>query len=192
MKCVEFETILADYLDGILSDRERAAIDEHAAQCVNCREFLADAAAGVSLLRQAEKIEPPPELLTRIAHQAPIGRLRHPLERPSLFERFGSRWLQPLLQPRLAMSMAMTVLSFAMLDRCTGVQVQNIQAADLNPARVWTNVEDKAIRVKDRAVKYYDNLRVAYQIESRLHELQEQASRTQTPGKTPDKGNPKK
>lgn len=192
MKCIAFETILADYLDGILPDRERAAVEEHAAQCANCRAFLTDASAGVLLLRQAEAIEPPPELLTRIAHQAPIGRLRDPLERPSLFERFASRWLQPLLQPRLAMSMAMTVLSFAMLDRCTGVQVQDIQAADLSPVRIWTNVEDKATRVKDRAVKYYENLRVAYEIESRLHELREQASQPQLPAKTPDKGNQKK
>ncbi|MGH9585277.1 MAG: hypothetical protein ACRD4O_20360, partial [Bryobacteraceae bacterium] len=78
---------------------------------------------------------------------------------------------------------AMTILSFAMLDRCTGVQVQHIQAADLNPVRVWTGVEDKAIRVKDRAVKYYDNLRFAYQIESRLSDLQEQASEAKQPEK---------
>lgn len=183
MKCVDFETILADYLDGALPERERAAFDTHAAQCTNCRKFLTEASAGLNCLRQAEPVEPPPELLTRIAYQAPIGRLRHPLEPQGLFARFVSGWLQPLLQPRLAMGMAMTILSFAMLDRCTGVQVQHIQAADLNPVRVWGGVEDKVIRVKDRAVKYYDNLRFAYQIESRLRDLQEQASEAKQPAK---------
>jgi anti-sigma factor RsiW len=181
MKCLEFESILADYLDGTLPDRERAAVDEHATQCASCRAFLADASAGANFLRRAENVAPPHELLTRIAYHAPIGRLRHPLERQGLFARLASKWLQPLLQPRLAMGMAMTILSFAMLDRCTGVQVQHIETADLSPVRVWTGVEDKAIRVKDRAVKYYDNLRFAYQIESRLTELQEQASQPQTP-----------
>lgn len=183
MKCADFEIILADYLDGSMPDRERAAVEEHVSQCETCSIFLADAAAGRSLLGQAEGIEPPSDLLTRIAYQAPIGRLRDPLERQSAFARLVSGWLQPFLQPRLALGMAMTILSFAMLDRCTGVQVQHIQAADLNPVRIWSNVEGKAIRVKNRAVKYYDNLRFAYQIESRLRDLEEQASQAKQPAK---------
>jgi anti-sigma factor RsiW len=181
MKCIEFESILADYLDGTLAARERAAAEAHADSCAACRSFLQEAKAGAALLRQAQEVTPPPELLTRIAYQAPIGRLRHPLERPGFFSRLASRWLQPLLQPRLAMGMAMTVLSFAMLDRCTGVRVQHIEPADLSPVRVWTGVEEKAMRAKDRALKYYDNLRFAYQIESRLSDLEEQASEARQP-----------
>jgi hypothetical protein len=72
------------------------------------------------------------------------------------------------------MGMAMTILSFAMLQRCTGIQVQRIQPADLSPVRIWDGIEDKAIRAKDRAVKYYENIRLVYQIETRLKDLQEQ------------------
>ena len=72
------------------------------------------------------------------------------------------------------MGMAMTILSFAMLQRCTGIQVQRIQPADLSPVRIWDGVEDKTIRAKDRAVKYYENVRLIYQIEKRLKDLQEQ------------------
>lgn len=88
--------------------------------------------------------------------------------------RLVSKWLQPMLQPRLVMGMAMTVLSFAMLERCTGIRVQHIQAAELNPVRIWGGVEDKAFRLKDRGVKYYENLRWVYEIETRLRLLQEQ------------------
>ena len=72
------------------------------------------------------------------------------------------------------MGMAMTILSFAMLERCTGVQVARIQPADLSPVRVWSNLEDKTFRIKDRAVKYYENLRWVYEIETQLHSLQKQ------------------
>ena len=85
-----------------------------------------------------------------------------------------SKWLQPVLQPRLVMGMAMTILSFAMLERCTGMQVARIQPADLSPVRIWSNLEDKTFRLKDRAVKYYDNMRLVIEVQSRLKEWSEQ------------------
>jgi len=174
MNCGELEVLLADYLDETLSNEERVALEQHASGCVSCRALLDDSAAAVNFLRRVEDIVPPPELITRIAYVAPIGRLRMPFERESLFSRLTAKWLQPILQPRLAMGMAMTILSFAMLERCTGVRVQHIQPADLNPVRIWGGVEDRALRVKDRAVKYYENLRWVYEIESRLKTMQEQ------------------
>lgn len=174
MNCAEVEVLLADYLDDTLSAEQRIALESHTSTCVSCRALLEDASAAVNILRQAEDVTPPPELITRIAYGAPFGRVRLPFERQSLFSRLTSKWLQPILQPRLAMGMAMTILSFAMLERCTGVHVQHLQAADLNPVRIWGGVEDKAFRVKDRAVKYYENLRWVYEIETRLRNLQQQ------------------
>ena len=128
----------------------------------------------MSFLKRADPVAPPPELVTRIAYQAPIGTNAAAFETQGFWSKFAAKWLQPLLQPRFAMGMAMTILSFAMLERCTGVQVQHIQPADLNPIRIWDGVEDKVIRVKDRAVKYYENIRLVYEIETRLKDLQEQ------------------
>lgn len=168
MNCAEFEIRLADYLDETLEATERVSIEEHAAVCVECSELLSSAGDGLKALRLADEVVPPADLLTRISYLAPAGRVRHPFEKQS----FLSKWLQPILQPRLAMGMAMTILSFAMLERCTGVHVQHIQAADLNPVRIWGGLEDKAMRTKDRAVKYYENLRWVYEIEVRLGALQ--------------------
>ena len=57
-----------------------------------------------------------------------------------------------------------------MLERCTGVRMQHVQPEDLNPVRIWGGIEDKTVRLKDRAVKYYENLRWVYEIEVRLRE----------------------
>ncbi len=35
-------------------------------------------------------------------------------------------------------------------------------------------MEDKAVRMKDRMLKYYENLRVVYEVEARLRDLQRQ------------------
>jgi hypothetical protein len=172
--CAQFEVLLADYMDGTLPESERTRVEQHAADCEHCRELLADVQGAVRFLSKSEAIVPPPELITRIAYHAPTGRIRRPFERQGFISRVISEWLQPILQPRLAMGMAMTILSIAMLERCTGVKMQHIQPEDLSPVRIWGGIEDKTVRLKDRAVKYYENLRWVYEIEVRLRELREQ------------------
>jgi hypothetical protein len=181
MNCTELESILADYLDGTLASTGRAALELHAAECVACAEFVAEVKNGANLLKKLEPVEPPPALITRIAYQAPLGRVRDPFERETAWTRFATKWLQPVLQPRLVMGMAMTVLSFTMLERCTGVKVERVQAADLNPVRVLGGMEDKGVRFKDRMLKYYENLRVVYEVEARLRDLQRQQDESQKP-----------
>jgi len=187
--CAQFEVLLADYLDGTLPEPERTRVEQHAKDCEHCRELLADVQGAVHFLKNTDEVVPPPELITRIAYHAPTGRIRRPLERQGFISRVVSEWLQPILQPRLAMGMAMTILSIAMLERCTGVKMQHIQPEDLSPVRIWGGIEDKTVRLKDRAVKYYENLRWVYEIEVRLRELREQqdtapAQDTQPPNKT--------
>lgn len=185
MTCVEFEVLLADYLDGTLSAAESAAFEQHASACAGCQQFLEDASRGAQFLKQADDITPPAELITRIAFQAPRRRVKDPFEREGMWRKFANKWLQPILQPRLAMGMAMTILSFAMLERCTGMRIQRIEPADLNPVRIWGNVEDKVIRAKDRTVKYYENLKWVYEIETRLKVFEQQPDQAPSGGKKP-------
>jgi hypothetical protein len=174
MNCAEFEILLADYADGTLSAADRALLEQHAQSCTGCQDLLKDVCGVIKFISRAEEVTPPPELITRIAYYAPAGRIREPLERQGFLSKLVSQWIQPILQPRLAMGMAMTVLSFAMLERCTGVRIQQIQTADLNPVRIWSGVEDRTVRLKDRAVKYYENLRWVYEIEVKLREMRDQ------------------
>lgn len=187
MNCGDFESKLADYVDGTLGEAERAALDKHAATCPVCREFMSEVLEAATFLKRVEDLEPPTPLITRIAYQAPQGRTRTQFERQGFLSGLTAKWLRPLLQPRLAMGMAMTVLSFGMLGRCTGESTQRLQPADLSPMRVWGNIEEKAVRVRDRLVKNYENLRVVYEIETRLKDLQQQQDAEQTPS-TQNKG----
>src|SRR5580658_260840 len=174
MLCADFEELLSDYLDGQLSPAQRSLVDEHAAGCAGCAELMQDATSALRLLERVPRVDVPPDLVTRIVYQVPSGRVREPYERRSWLGGLFSEWLRPLLQPRFAMGMAMTIISFAMLGRCTGVQVQQIRPNDLNPVKIWENVEGRVIRTKDRAAKYYDNLRLVYEIRSRLNEIRDQ------------------
>ena len=72
------------------------------------------------------------------------------------------------------MGMAMTVLSFSMLGRLAGIEMRQLKPSDLHPVSVWMAVENRAHRAWDRAVKYYENLRVVYEVQTRLREWTEQ------------------
>jgi hypothetical protein len=79
---------------------------------------------------------------------------------------------QPLLQPRFAMGMAMTILSFSLLARY--VPIRQITLEDCNPVRIWAALDDKVERGWQRTVKFYESLRVVYQIQSTVREWQQQ------------------
>jgi hypothetical protein len=174
MICAEFEVILSDYVDGNVSVEMRRAIEQHADQCAACRELLRDVFHAVAFLERAEEVTPPPELITRIVYHAPQGRVRKDFESSGFLSRSFAKWLQPVLQPKFAMSMAMTILSFAMLGRCAGIQVKELKPADLNPVVLWNNFEGKGYRLWDRTVKYYENFRLVYEIETRLKEFRDE------------------
>jgi anti-sigma factor RsiW len=182
--CAEFEILVADYCDDTLLPADRAAVEEHAASCSNCREFLRDVLtgyyAGQRLAQSgAAEVQPPPELITRLAQEAPLGRVRSTAERQTWISRISDSWLRPLLQPRFAMGMAMTILSFGLLERCTGLPAQHLTPADLSPVRVWSGLETRVIRLKDRGVKYYENIRLVYEVEIQLHQLEQEQGQKQ-------------
>jgi len=117
--------------------------------------------------------------MTRILHHAPIGRgagaERLPSDpRPSWAKRLFGGFFQSWLQPRYVMGMAMTILSFSMLARFAHIEPRQLRPADLDPVKVWQGIDDHSHRVYDRAMKYYDNLRLVIEIQSRLREWTDQ------------------
>ena len=78
-----------------------------------------------------------------------------------------------MLQPRFAMGMAMTMLSFAMLGRFAGIEVRQLKPSDLDPVKVCVAAEDRVQRTWERTVKYYENLRVVFEIQTQLKEWTE-------------------
>ena len=166
MTCADFEILLCDYLDGTLDGPRRRELEEHRALCALCAEFAKDVAGAVAFMERVAEVEPPPELLTRITFEIPTG---GGAPRKGL-RAWLTGWLQPLLQPKFAMGMAMTILSFSMLGRLAGIEVRQLQPQDLHPASVWAAVDNRVYRTWERAVKYYENLRLVYEVQARLQE----------------------
>jgi len=173
MNCAEIELLICDYVDGTLAPAGREEVERHLAQCPACAELARDSAAAVGFMERAAEVEPPPELITRILFDPPWVKPR------TAMARLRSIW-QPILQPRLAMGMAMTILSFAMLAKFVKPIPQlSFSPRDLNPAAVWTSLDNRVYRGWQRTVKFYQSLKVVYQIQSTVREWEQQQEEEQ-------------
>jgi hypothetical protein len=190
MTCAELEILLCDYVDGTLRAEERSALEGHLAGCGACTELAKDVTGVTAFIETVAPAEPPAELLTRILHVLPTGR---PATEKRSWWRNWFGWVHGFLQPRYVMGMAMTVLSFSMIARFAHIEPRQLSRADLDPVKIWAGIDDRAHRMWDRSVKYYDNLRLVIEIQSRLKEWtdQEQAQAADATKQPVDSGKQK-
>ena len=66
MKCSEIEERLDAYLENFLQSEERAAIEEHCAQCSRCRSALEDLKRTKEVLGKLDEVEPPAWLAEKV------------------------------------------------------------------------------------------------------------------------------
>jgi hypothetical protein len=87
---------------------------------------------------------------------------------------------QTMLQPRLAMTAAMAFFSIALTMNLTGVRLSALRASDFKPSSIMRS----AYEAKAKVVRYSDNLRVVYELESRVRDLQRSSDDDGTTGTT--------
>ena len=75
------------------------------------------------------------------------------------------------MQPRLAMTAAMAFFSIALTLNLTGVHLSDLRASDFKPSSIRRTFYETNARV----VRTFDNMRVVYELESRVRELQHNA-----------------
>ena len=169
MNCADLEILICDYVDGTLPASQKAEVEGHLAECPPCAELARDSAAAVQFMERAAVVEPPPELVTKILFDAPWTKGKA----KSKWRTWGHALLSPFLQPKYAMGMAFTILSISMLARFVA-PVHQPKLSDLRPSLVWAGLEDRAVLAWERSVKFYENLKFVYQIQTTLHEWQQQ------------------
>ena len=179
MNCADCEILICDYVDGKLSPAERAALESHFAECPLCAELARDSAEAVAFMERAAEVEPPPELITRILFEGPW---RTAKPQPAGWRRWLSNALAPVLQPKLAMGMAMTVLSLGMLWHVA----RPLSVDDWKPTRIWARLEFKVNYAWGRTEKFYENLKFVYQVQTALRQWQQRQQEEQQPAAVED------
>src|SRR5271167_3723767 len=115
MHCNEFDALLTDMLDGMLSGAELDRFQAHARSCKACGPLLAEAEAGRNWLKGLTEVEPPASLVANILASTTgvdSQRLRVPARavQPGIswLDRLQASFFEPVWavvrQPRFAMS----------------------------------------------------------------------------------------
>src|SRR6201995_4669611 len=180
--CGQWETLLADALDGLLRPEDEATFSGHMATCANCTPLFEEARQGREWL---EFLSPEPEV--------PVGLLEKLLAQtgPGQVAGFGlattsgnvvpiiPAWQRPgfmgrirrFAAPRLLLTAAMAFFSIALTLNLTGVRLSRIRLSDLRPTAVRSFMERRLTMASTPIIRYYDHLRLVYEVQSRMQEI---------------------
>jgi hypothetical protein len=193
MQCVEFEGLLSDALDTTLHDPMLAAFEAHQQSCPACGAMYREASAGMHWLKGLEDTEPPKNLVHNILAQT-IGAVP---ESGTQIAPVGDGWFgklkarispvfAPVMTPRFAMSFGMAFFSITLLANLAGFRVSDLKHVDLSAK----GLQKTYYSTEARVVRYYENIRLVYEIESRVRDLRRAATPEKQEESTPK--NPKK
>lgn len=94
-----------------------------------------------------------------------------------------------LLEPRLALVAAMAFFSISLTLNLMGVRVTQLRPADFTPSNMSHAISHQYVETNARVVRYYENLRIVYEVEARVQQLR-RAAETNPPAQqepTPQK-----
>jgi hypothetical protein len=173
MQCNEFDLLLSEALDGLLSRAEFDRVEAHARACKTCGPLIADAEAGRQWLKGLTEVEPPANLVNnilasttgvdtqRLMARAPVSQ-----QRISWWEQVQASFLEPVWamvrQPRFAMSFGMAFFALSVSLTVAGVKPADLAQISLRPSAIRRTYYNTQARV----VRYYDNVKLVYDVQA--------------------------
>jgi hypothetical protein len=89
-----------------------------------------------------------------------------------------------VFNPRMALVAAMAFFSISLTLNLIGVKLTSFRASDLAPQAMRRAVTRQYAQANARVVHYYENLRIVYEVESRVHQLRQAADSAPVQEKT--------
>jgi len=158
--CEQTEARLSDYLDGFLQPAEQTAFDLHVNACERCTPLVASVSHVLGKLHTLEQVEPSPQLVNSIL-TATLG--------PQSW-RNAKRWLRSFQSPRFVYSVVSVAATFIVILAASGFFSHKPKLADLHPTTIYRNADRQAHLVYARGTKFLSDMRVVYEIQSRLRQ----------------------
>jgi len=193
LTCEHIEQRLTDYLDRLLTPAERTAFEAHLGTCVRCAPLVERVGGFVVQMHRLAPVDPPAHLVRTIL-EGTLG----PAEAKPTGWRSLLRWIAPVAQPRFAMSAVTLAITLTIVTQVLGIQWTQIEMKDLHPVALYQSADRKANILLGRSVKFFNDLWIVYQIQTRLRPDSDAepeaapappAGQQEAPGKQPTKRN---
>ena len=180
--CGQWETLLADALDGVLRPEDEKTFTGHMATCAACTALFEESRRGREWLEfLSTEPEVPEGLLDKILAATGPGQLAgyglvtgsndvlpvpQPWQRPGFMAR-----VRRFAEPRLMMTAAMAFFSIALTLNLTGIRLSDLRVSNLRPTAIRSFMERRLTMASTPIIRYYDHLRLVYEVQSRMREL---------------------
>jgi hypothetical protein len=181
LSCEAWEAMLADALDGTLSASDAEAFAAHGKSCgAGCGELLEEAKRGSEWLRFLRETPAAPEgLLEKILVGTSGLPDAPPLAAGGAVAIPHQPWLgasvgmlqRHMAESRILMTLAMAFFSIALTLNLTGVRLNQLKLSDLSPSALATSLSHQYYTTSAHLTRYYLNLRIVYELESRVNEM---------------------
>ncbi len=181
LSCEAWEQMLTDALDGTLSASDAEAFAAHSKSCgAGCGELLEEAKRGGEWLRfLRETPEAPEGLLEKILVGTSGLPDAPPLAAGGAVAIPRQPWLgvsvamlqRHMAESRILMTLAMAFFSIALTLNLTGVRLNQLKLSDLSPSALATSLSHQYYTTSAHLTRYYLNLRIVYELESRVNEM---------------------
>ncbi len=190
--CGQWETLLAEALDGLLKPADEAIFTSHKAACPACAALFEEARRGREWLAfLSPEPEAPAGLLDRILAQtgpgqmagyglltgSPVGHLP-PVSIPAWQRPGFMGQVRRFAEARLMMTAAMAFFSITMTLNLTGVRLSRLHWNDLRPSALSqlpgvarSFVERRVTMASTPVIRYYDHMRLVYEVQTTMREL---------------------
>jgi hypothetical protein len=182
--CDLIEARLSDYLEGLLQGPERAEFEAHANSCADCAPLVASIRGLLGEMHAMEELETPPRLVYAI-----LDKTLGPRETVTGWQAFLNV-IRGLATPKFAYGAASVMATLIILLGASGFSLRKSKLADLRPAAIYQSADRGVHRARAACVKYVSDLRVVYEIQSRLR--QDENNLQTTPEQMVPKSSPEK
>ena len=166
VECHEVENFLGLYAEGALTENQSAMVRGHLSTCETCALLGLEMEFTISLCREFPELDPPPRLIARVLQET-IGQHQSLSWTEYLRELF-----RPLYaSPRFATGACLAAISFSIVMNALGVNLREVRWSEITPRTVVDGLNRTANVAYDIGMRRLNDLKILYQIQSKIEEL---------------------
>src|SRR5262245_45994511 len=182
VECLEVEHLLGSYVEGELEEEASALVRAHLNACEACALLALEMEFTISLCKEFPELDPPARLIERVLQQT-IGRPQSLSWTEYLLE-----LLRPLYaSPRFATGACLAAISFSIVMNAFGIHLGEVRWSEITPRTVVDGLNRTANVAYDTGMRRLNDLKILYQIQSKIEELRSDDGDAEKPNESEPK-----